>query len=180
MCLWQRLGGRGPLWDDVMVAAWRWCNVRLFTWHFGLRVIKRLTAEVSSAALKITWRQRSLNASRSKQHPPLIHMYLQTLVIYIYIYLFIYLHYIVYLCEFIYIFLKLYCISHIVFLVFFSKILTKNTFLLHCFCCFIASQQTETLIPTEMGKNTSKCILIQNTKYPSNKCINTKYWCQKM
>ena len=27
----------------------------------------------------------------------------------------------------------------------------------------------------EMGKNTSKCILIQNTKYPSNKCINTKY-----
>ena len=26
-----------------------------------------------------------------------------------------------------------------------------------------------------MGKNTSKCILIQNTKYPSNKCINTKY-----
>ena len=28
---------------------------------------------------------------------------------------------------------------------------------------------------TEMGKNTSKCILIQNTKYPSNKCINTKY-----
>src|SRR4029434_3560972 len=26
-----------------------------------------------------------------------------------------------------------------------------------------------------MGKNTSKCILIQNTKYPSNKCIKIKY-----
>ena len=27
----------------------------------------------------------------------------------------------------------------------------------------------------QMGKNTSKCILIQTTNYPSNKCINTKY-----
>src|SRR4029434_10148423 len=37
-----------------------------------------------------------------------------------------------------------------------------------CMCMFMC-------VCTEMGKNTSKCILIQNTKYPSNKCIKIKY-----
>ena len=39
----------------------------------------------------------------------------------------------------------------------------------------IISALLPNLLQGRDGQNTSKCILIQNTKYPSNKCIKIKY-----
>lgn len=35
--------GRGSKYDETMMGVWQWCNMKLFTWHFSIRVINSVT-----------------------------------------------------------------------------------------------------------------------------------------